>query len=95
MAIFMKALGAVLILFGLYGTYTCANLAKNDDEYFRAVKGVEKYPGNMLYQTELRMAEPRHMLYLAGQYSSAPLGIIFGSQCFALGALLASARRPS
>ena len=37
---------------------------------------------------EFKMAEPRHMLMIAGAFASAPIGLILGSICIGIGALL-------
>jgi hypothetical protein len=93
MAGYMRALGSLLIGLGILGTISCWRGVLADDAYYRAVKGMEKYPGNVLYQTELKMAEPRHMLLLAGAYGSVASGLVFGSLCLGVGALLARSQR--
>ncbi len=97
MATYLKTLGMLLVVLGIAGSLLCWRGAVNDEAYHKARLGVEKYPGNMLYTTELRVAEPRHMLLLAGAYSSAPIGLVLGSICVGVGSLLAasSRRRPS
>jgi hypothetical protein len=42
----------------------------------------------VLYTTELKIAEPRHMLLIAGAFASAPIGFILGSICIGIGAVL-------
>jgi len=79
----------MLTVFGIVGSVFCWRAAANDEAYFRALKGLDKYPGNVLYQTEFKMAEPRHMLLLAGAYGSASAGIVFGGICLGLGSVLA------
>ena len=93
MATYMRALGTLLIVLGILGTISCWRGVLADDAYYRAVKGMEKYPGNVLYQTELKMAEPRHMLLLAGAYGSVTTGIVLGSLCLGVGALLVRSQR--
>jgi hypothetical protein len=63
-----------------------------DEAYYRAVKGMEKYPSNVLFQTEMKMAEPRHMLLLAGTYGAVTTGLVLGSMCLGIAALLARPR---
>jgi len=91
-SVYMRTLGAILIVLGMIGSFVCWRGAGNDEAYFRAAKGLEKYPGNVLYQTEFKMAEPRHMLLLAGAYGSGTAGIVFGSMCIGIGALLSRPR---
>jgi hypothetical protein len=92
MALYMRALGTLLIALGIAGTIVCARGVASDEAYFRALKGMEKYPGNVLFQTEFKMAEPRHMLLLAGTYGSAAIGVVLGSVCLGIAALLARTR---
>jgi len=92
MATYMKVLGALLIAFGIAGSASCWRAAQADEAYFKAVRGLEKYPNNVLFQTEFKMAEPRHMLLLGGAWASAPAGLVLGSLCLGIGAVLA--RRP-
>jgi hypothetical protein len=88
----MRTLGSFLIVLGIVGTILCGRGVSADEAYYRALKGMEKYPGNVLFQTEFKMAEPRHMLLLAGTYSSAAVGIVLGSLCLGIGGLLARPR---
>jgi len=85
----MRVLGVVLIVVGVVGSAYCWKGAVHDEAYFRAVRALAKYPGNILYTTDLRVAEPRHMLLLAGAYSSAMLGLVLGSLSLGIGSLLA------
>lgn len=90
---YMRLLGVLLILLGASGSWVAWEGLEADDAYFRAVKGVEKYPGNVLYQTELKMAEPRHMLLLGAASAAAPTGFVLGSICLGVAATLAGLRR--
>lgn len=89
MATYLKILGSTLVLLGMVGSVYCWRGAASDEAYYRARRGLEKYPGNVLYQTEFKMAEPRHMLLLAGAYGSATAGLVLGSLCLGVGAVLA------
>jgi hypothetical protein len=88
MARYLVILGVVLAALGAAGSLWCAHGALHDETYYRAAKALEKYPGNVLYTTEFKMAEPRHMLLLAGAAASAPVGLILGSLCVGVGVLL-------
>ena len=90
MSAYMKALGLVLVVLGMAGSIYCWRAAASDEVYFRALRGYERYPGNVLYLQELKMAEPRHMLLLGGAWSAAPAGLVAGSLCLALAGLLAA-----
>jgi hypothetical protein len=88
MARYLQVLGRVLCVLGVVGSAWCTLGVVGDDTYYNAVKAMEKYPNNVLYTTEFKMAEPRHMLMTAGATSSAPVGIILGSICLGIGAVL-------
>jgi hypothetical protein len=88
MAAYLRLLGALLCVLGISGSIFCANAAVYDDAYFDALRAFEKYPGNVLFTTEFKMTEPRHMLLLAGAFASAPLGLILGSMCLGLSSVL-------
>lgn len=92
MATYLRALGTLLVILGLAGSAYCWRGVVTDEAYYRAMRGLEKYPNNVLYQTELKMAEPRHMLLLAGAYGLVTSGVVFGSICLGLSALLARKR---
>jgi len=89
MAAYMRVLGGFLVVLGLMGSLYAWRAASADEAYFQALRGLEKYPSNVLYQTELKMAEPRHMLLLGGAYSAAPVGLVLGSLCLGLASVLA------
>jgi hypothetical protein len=84
----MRALGWLLIVAGMAASALCSSGLLGDEAYYKALKGIEKYPNNVLYITDLKMAEPRHMLLLAGSFGSALAGLVFGSMCLALARLL-------
>ena len=89
MATYMRVLGVLLCTLGLAGSVYCAQGVRDDEPYYRAARALERYPGNVLYTTEFKMAEPRHMLLLAGAVAAAPVGLVLGSLCLALASVLA------
>jgi len=95
MVAYMRLLGIFLISLGMAGSLYAWGAAADDEAYFRAAKGLQKYPGNVLYQTEFKMAEPRHMLLLGAAYSAAPSGLVLGSLCLSAASILAAQRRSS
>lgn len=88
MARYLHGLGSLLCILGIAGSVWCTVGVFGDSDYYDAAKALEKYPGNVLYTTEFKMAEPRHMLLTAGAAASAPLGLILGSICIGISALL-------
>ena len=92
---YLRALGTTLIALGFVGSVYCGLAARADETYFRALRALQKYPNNVLYQTELKMAEPRHMLLLAGAFTAAPAGFVLGSVALGLAAVLRRLPAPS
>jgi len=89
---YLQVLGLLLCVLGVIGTVLCTRGLFGDEAYYNAARALEKYPNNVLYTTEFKMAEPRHMLLAAGAAASAPIGIILGSICIGLGAVLRAQR---
>jgi hypothetical protein len=92
MARYLRLLGQLLCVLGVVGTLWCGVGVLGDDVYYDAAKAMDKYPGNVLYKTEFKMAEPRHMLLVAGAFASAPVGVILGSICLGISAMLVRER---
>jgi hypothetical protein len=95
MAQYLKALGLLLCTLGVVASVWCTIGVFGDEDYYGALKALEKYPNNVLYTTELKIAEPRHMLLTAGAFASAPIGFILGSICIGIGAVLRRLDRPA
>jgi len=93
MAWYMRTVGVVLTVLGIAASVACWRGVVEDEAYYRALRGFERYPGNVLYLQELKMAEPRHMLLVAGAWSAAPAAVVLGGICLALGSLLGRAGR--
>ncbi len=91
---YMRVLGGVLVALGILGSVVCWRGVADDEAYYKALRGLGKYPGNVLYQTEFKMAEPRHMLLLGGAFAAAPAGVVLGSLCLGIAAILVR-REPS
>lgn len=85
---YLVRLGWLLCILGVVGSVWCGIALVGDEAYYDAAKAMEKYPGNVLYTTEFKMAEPRHMLLAAGAAASAPAGVILGSICIGIAAIL-------
>ena len=90
---YLRTFGGVLVALGLVASVLCWSSLRGDESYYKALRALEKYPGNVLYTTELRMAEPRHMLLGAGTAMGLPMGLVFGSLCLGLAELLAGRGR--
>jgi len=84
MASYLRTLGWLLCVLGVVATVYCSAAVLADEAYYHAVTAMEKYPGNVLYTTEFKMSEPRHMLLLAGAAAAAPIGVILGSICLGI-----------
>jgi len=85
---YLHRLGILLCVLGIAGSIWCTIGVVGDTTYYDAAKAMEKYSNNVLYQTEFKTAEPRHMLLLSGAFSAAPAGLILGSICIGIAAVL-------
>ena len=92
---YLRVLGTLLIALGITGSAYLGYAAWTNDDYYAKVRALEKYSTNVLYQTEFKMAEPRQMLLVAGAFSSAPLGIVFGTLCLGLSEVIRRDRQRS
>jgi len=86
---YLRIFGGLLVALGLVASVLCWSGLRGDEPYYKALRALEKYPGNVLYTTELRMAEPRHMLLGAGTVMALPMGLVFGSLCLGMAEILA------
>jgi hypothetical protein len=95
MKTYLGLLGVVLIVSGFAASLYLAVLWNADEAYYQAAKALAKYPNNVLYQSELKMAEPRHMLLAFGAVGAGPCGLVFGSLCLGIATVLERlSRRP-
>lgn len=85
---YMQLLGSLLIVLGLLGSAYSGYAAWNNVDYYSKARALEKYPTHVLYQTEFKMAEPRQMLLVAGAFAAAPAGLVLGSICLGVAAVL-------
>ena len=90
---YLNVLGSFLIVAGIVGSAYLGYAAWTNDDYYAKVRALAKYPTNVLYQTEFKMAEPRQMLLIAGAFGAAPAGLVFGSLCLGLAGVIARDRR--
>lgn len=89
---YLRLLGTLLIALGITASVYLGYAAWTNEDYYAKVRALEKYSTNVLYQTEFKMAEPRQMLLVAGAFSAAPLGIVFGSLCLGLAGVIGRER---
>lgn len=92
---YLELVGGFLIAAGICASAYLGFAAWNNDDYYAKVRALEKYPTHVLYQTEFKMAEPRQMLLVAGAFAAAPAGIVFGSLCLGLAAVIGRQRGDS
>ena len=92
---YLRLLGRLLIALGITASAYLGYAAWTNDDYYAKVRALEKYSTNVLYQTEFKMAQPRQMLLVTGAFSAAPAGVVFGSLCLGLSALIGKDRQRS
>lgn len=78
---------------GVAGSVYFSMELAGDEAYYRAARALEKYPNNVLYQSEFKMTQPRHMLLTTGACAAAPCGLVLGSLCLGIASLLAGEKR--
>lgn len=92
---YLRLLGTLLIALGIAGSAYLGYTAWTNEDYYSKVRALQKYSNNVLYQTEFQMAQPRQMLLVAGAFTAAPAGIVFGSLCLGLAGVIGRDRRLS
>ena len=92
---YLNLLGSLLIVAGIGASAYLGYAAWTNEEYYAKMRALAKYPTNVLYVTEFKMAEPRQMLLVAGAFAAAPAGIVFGSLCLGLAGVIGRDRRDS
>jgi len=92
---YLNRLGSLLIVAGIVASAYLGYAAWTNEDYYAKMRALAKYPTNVLYVTEFKMAEPRQMLLVAGAFAAAPAGIVFGSLCLGLAGVIGRDRRDS
>ncbi|MGH7821902.1 MAG: hypothetical protein ACREQ9_19235 [Candidatus Binatia bacterium] len=87
MAVYLKSLGGVVALLGVLMGLGFVNLAAGDEEYRRAALMRERNPGNVLFESEFRVAEAKRVFLFYSSVGCFLTAVIGGSLLWGVGAL--------
>lgn len=93
MAAYLKAVAVIVALAGLLAGVRFVTLVKNDEAFARAAMMKERNAGNILFESEYRVAEAAHIFLVYSAVSSFLIALIGGSLLWGLGALHTKADR--
>jgi hypothetical protein len=87
MAVYLKTLAIVTALFGLLscGLFTTASIT--DEPYYRAAAARERNAGNVLFETEYRVARAQHVFLIYSAVGSLLTALVGGSLLWGLAVL--------
>ncbi|MEA2625741.1 MAG: hypothetical protein QOD06_1786 [Candidatus Binatota bacterium] len=87
MAVYLKTLAIVTALFGLLccGLFTTATFG--DEPYYRSAAARERNAGNLLFETEYRMARAQHVFLIYSAVGSLLTALVGGSLLWGLAVL--------
>jgi hypothetical protein len=93
MAAYLKAVAVIVALAGTLTGLRFVTLVRNDDAFARAALMKERNAGNILFESEYRVAEAAHVFLIYSAASSFLIALIGGSLLWGLGALHSKADR--
>jgi len=83
----LKAVAALVALAGVLVGARFVTLVQNDEAFARAAMMRERNAGNILFESEYRVAEASHVFLVYSAASSFLIALIGGSLLWGLGAL--------
>jgi hypothetical protein len=87
MAGYLKSVAAIVALLGALAGARFITLVRNDEAFSRAAMMRERNAGNILFESEYRVAEAAHIFLIYSAISSFLIAVIGGSLLWGLGAL--------
>jgi len=87
MAVYLKTVAAIVAFAGVLVGVRFVTLVRNDEAFARAAMMRERNAGNILFESEYRVAEASHVFLVYSATSSFLIALIGGSLLFGLGAL--------
>lgn len=87
MAVYLKSVAAVLALVGVLAGLRFASLAVGDEAFRRAALAKERNPGNILFESEYRVAQAGHLFLVYSAVGSFLIALVGGSLLWGLGSL--------
>lgn len=87
MAMYLKSLGAIVAVGGILLGFGFLHRGLGDEEYTRARLARDRNPGNVLFESELRIAEGKRVFLFYSSAACFLTGIIGGSLLWGVGSL--------
>jgi hypothetical protein len=87
MAAYLKAVALIVALAGVLVGVRFVTLVRNDEAFARAAMMRERNAGNILFESEYRVAEAAHVFLVYSAASSFLIALIGGSLLWGVGAL--------
>jgi len=87
MAAYLKSLAILVALLGTLSGLRFASLVVHDEQYARAAMARERNAGNILFESEYRVAEAAHVFLAYSALGSFLTALIGGSLLWGVGAL--------
>jgi hypothetical protein len=86
-AVYLKSVAVLVVLFGVLSGAGFAHRAVRDEEFFRARLVRERNAGNILFESEFRVALAGHIFLIYSAASCFLMALMGGSLLWGLGAL--------
>jgi hypothetical protein len=93
MRVYLRLLGAVLLIGGLATCVVAASFAVRDETFFNAGEALARHPDHVLFQGEYYAALLRHIAYILTALVGGFLGTIGSATLFGLHAILVRLER--
>ena len=87
MAVYLKSVSALVVLLGLLTGAAFVKRVVNDEEFQKSARARERNPGNVLFESEYRIAEAGHVFKIYSAVGCFLVAAIGGSLLWGLGAL--------
>jgi hypothetical protein len=87
MAVYLKSVAVLVALLGVLAGTRFMLLVANDEEYSRAALLKDRNAGNLLFESEYRVAAAGHVFLIYSAVGAFMVALIGGSALWGLGAL--------
>jgi hypothetical protein len=87
MAIYLRSVAAVVALLGVLAGARFASLAAHDEAFRRTALAKERNAGNILFESEFRVAQAGHLFLIYSAVGSFLIALVGGSLLWGIGAL--------
>lgn len=87
MAVYLKSVGALVVLLGVLTGAAFVKRVAGDEAFQKSARARERNPGNVLFESEYRIAEAGHVFMIYSAVGCFLVAAIGGSLLWGLGAL--------